>query len=149
MVLVTDAGREEESITRLSRVGFDNVLGYLQDGIKAWIDAGEQIDMVKTVSVLEILPELQQGQLPVVDLRRQGEYGSGHLSTAENLPLDQINEWTESLRGRQEHFYIHCQGGYRSMIAASILQARGIRNFTEIREGMSYIYAQQIPLISS
>lgn len=149
LVLVTDAGREEESITRLSRVGFDNVLGYLQDGIKAWVDAGEQIDMVKTVSVLEILPELQQGQLPVVDLRRQGEYGSGHLSTAENLPLDQINEWTESLRGRQEHFYIHCQGGYRSMIAASILQARGIRNFTEIREGMSYIYAQQIPLISS
>lgn len=149
LVLVTELGREEESVTRLSRVGFDQVLGYLQGGIEAWIAAGEKIDKVATVSVLEILPELKQAKLPVLDLRREGEYRDGHLLNAENLPLDQINEWTDRVRSKKEHFYIHCQGGYRSMIAASILQARGIRNFTEIREGMGYIRTQQVPLTTS
>lgn len=149
LLLVTEAGREEESVTRLSRVGFDQVLGYLEGGIEAWVKAGEELDRVQTASVLEILPELQGAKLPVVDLRRQGEYASGHLQNAENLPLDSIHDWIENLRTKTEHFYIHCQGGYRSMIAASILQARGIRNFTEIREGMGYMRNQQLPLVSS
>lgn len=149
LLLVTEKGREEECVTRLSRVGFDNVWGYLEGGIVAWLAAGEVVDKVQTTSVLEILPELQAANLPIVDLRRQGEFCGGHLPNAENLPLDFINDWTDNLRGKKEHFYIHCQGGYRSMIAASILQARGIRNFTEIREGMGYIRAQKIPLLCS
>lgn len=138
ILLITDLGREEEVITRLSRVGYDNVLGYLEGGFEAWKNAGKEIDMVRRISAEEFETELKQNNNKVIDVRKEGEFSGEHLEVAESLPLAYINDWIKDIDD-SEHFYIHCAGGYRSMIAASILNSRGIRNFTEIGGGYGAI----------
>jgi len=123
IVLITDAGMEEEVVTRLSRVGFDNVLGYLDGGIEAWKTAGKEIDEIKRISATEMNTRFANGEKLVIDVRKESEYAAEHVEDAYSKPLAYINEWTSQINP-EEHFFLHCAGGYRSMIAASILQMR-------------------------
>ncbi len=138
ILLVTDLGREQEVITRLSRVGYDNILGFLDGGFETWKNSGKEIDTVRRISAQEFEAEVSENQNKVIDVRKEGEFDSEHLEVAESLPLAYINDWISNIDD-SEHFYIHCAGGYRSMIAASILNSRGIRNFTEIAGGYGAI----------
>jgi hydroxyacylglutathione hydrolase len=138
ILLVVDAETEEETITRLSRVGFDNVLGYLKGGIEAWKAAGKELDSVNRIDAETFEKQYQPEHDMVIDVRKESEYEAEHVDGAYSKPLAYINEWIRDIQP-QEHFYLHCAGGYRSMIAASILQARGYRNFTEIDGGFSAI----------
>ncbi|MGX9986657.1 MBL fold metallo-hydrolase [Soonwooa purpurea] len=137
ILLVSDAGTEEEVITRLSRVGFDNVLGFINGGFEAWKNAGKEIDVVKRISPQEFA-EVYKTDDKVIDVRKDGEYAAEHINEAYHRPLSEISEWVNNVDDK-EHFFLHCAGGYRSMIAASILNARGIRNFTEIDGGFNGI----------
>jgi hydroxyacylglutathione hydrolase len=138
ILLITDAGREQEVITRLSRVGYDNILGYLEGGFDSWKNSGKEIDTVRRISAEEFEKEVSQNHNKVIDVRKEGEFDAEHLEVADSLPLAYINDWMNNIDD-SEHFYIHCAGGYRSMIAASILNSRGIRNFTEIAGGYGAI----------
>jgi len=144
LLLITDKGREEEVITRLSRVGYDNILGYLGGGFEAWEKSGKEVDNVKCISAKEFEELNKDGSCKVIDLRKEGEFSAEHLEDAESLPLAYINDWIDTLAD-DEHFYIHCAGGYRSMIAASILNSRGIRHFTEISDGYCGIEETCLP----
>jgi len=138
LLLVTDEGNEQEAVTRLSRVGFDNILGYLQGGFKAWLQAGKEVDIVDRISASQFAKEVQIGQDMIIDVRKESEFEAEHLAGAVNRPLAYINDWIHEINPKV-HFYIHCAGGYRSMIASSILQSRGYRNFTDIEGGFAAI----------
>jgi hydroxyacylglutathione hydrolase len=138
ILLVTDPGQEEEVITRLSRVGFDNVIGYLQGGFETWRTSGKEIDSIDRITPEEFAQKVKIGESKVVDIRKESEYEAEHIEDAYSKPLAYINEWVKDINPN-EHFFMHCAGGYRSMIAASILQARGYRNFTEIEGGFGAI----------
>lgn len=138
LLLITDPDKEVETITRLARVGFDHILGYLEGGFEAWQMAGKEIDTVNRIPVTQFGQEMQNTGDPVIDVRKESEYNAEHVENAINKPLDYINEWTAALRNEQ-HFYLHCAGGYRSMMAASILKARGIHNFSEVEGGFAAI----------
>lgn len=144
ILLVTDEGTEEEVITRLSRVGFDHVLGYLKGGFHAWLAANREIDFVNRISAESFEEQILEKNSIVIDVRKESEYEAQHIEEAYSKPLAYINEWINSLDPK-EHFYLHCAGGYRSAIAASILQARGYRNFTEIAGGFNAIAETNIP----
>ncbi len=139
ILLITEAGKEEETLIRLSRVGFDVVLGYLNGGIDAWKNAGKEVDQVNRISADQFKSELTIGSSYVLDVRKESEYRAEHVDEAYNKPLDYINEWFPEMTQLNEEFYLHCAGGYRSMIAASYLKARGIHNFKEIEGGFKSI----------
>ena len=138
LLLVTDDGKEEETVTRLSRVGFDNLLGHLKGGFTAWLEAGKEADVVDRITAAQFAREVEIGKDKIIDVRKETEYAAEHVEGAYNRPLAYINEWIRNINP-EEHFYLHCAGGYRSMIAASILQARGYRNFTEVEGGFDAI----------
>jgi glyoxylase-like metal-dependent hydrolase (beta-lactamase superfamily II)/rhodanese-related sulfurtransferase len=144
ILLITDAGQEEEVIIRLSRVGFDHVLGYLEGSFDAWKASGKEIDTINRITANEFEVKFNVDESVVVDVRKESEYEAEHVSEAYSKPLAYINEWTKDVKP-EEHFFLHCAGGYRSMIAASILQARGYRNFTEIEGGFKAIAETSIP----
>jgi hydroxyacylglutathione hydrolase len=144
LLLVTELGSEEEAVTRLARVGFDNQIGHLKGGIQAWINAGMEADSVNRISADQFSKEVKIGESKVVDIRKESEYSAEHVEEAYSKPLAAINDWIKDINP-QEHFYIHCAGGYRSMIAASILQSRGYRNFSEIEGGFKAISQTAIP----
>jgi glyoxylase-like metal-dependent hydrolase (beta-lactamase superfamily II)/rhodanese-related sulfurtransferase len=144
LLLITDEGREEETVTRLTRVGFDNLLGHLKGGFKSWLASGKEVDTINRITAKEFEEVVDINSDLVVDLRKESEYTAEHLENAYNKPLAYINEWVKDINP-QEHFFIHCAGGYRSMVAASILQARGYRNFTEIQGGFNDIAATTLP----
>lgn len=137
LLLVSDEGTEEEVITRLSRVGFDNVLGYLKGGFDSWKNSDNEIDEVTRISPAEFAEQFNENT-KVIDVRKLGEYSAEHIDNAYNKPLDTISDWVSTIDD-SEHFFLHCAGGYRSMIAASILNSHGIRNFTEIEGGYNGI----------
>ncbi len=138
ILLVCENDKEEETITRLSRVGFDNVIGYLQGGFDAWKASGKEVDQVNRINATQFEKDVKIGKDLIIDTRKESEYAAEHIEEATNKPLAYINEWIKDINP-ETHFYLHCAGGYRSMIAASILQARGYRNFTEIEGGFSAI----------
>lgn len=144
ILLVTDAGKEEEVVTRLSRVGFDNVLGFLEGGMDAWKSAGKEIDTVNRITAEEFSKQVKVGESMVVDVRKESEYEAEHVEEAYSKPLAYINDWIKDVQPK-EHFFLHCAGGYRSMMAASILQARGYRNFTEVEGGFGAIAETTVP----
>ncbi|KQR95694.1 MBL fold metallo-hydrolase [Chryseobacterium sp. Leaf180] len=145
ILLVSDPETEEEVITRLSRVGFDNVLGYLEGGFDTWKNSGKETDEVKRISPEEFASEYDENA-KIIDVRKIGEYSAEHINDAYSRPLDSISEWVSTI-DNDEHFFIHCAGGYRSMIAASILNKHGIRNFTEIEGGFNGIKkTEKIPV---
>lgn len=146
IILVTELGMEEETVTRLTRVGFDNVVGHLQGGFDAWRNAGKEVDIVDRITANEFATEIQSGitEVKVIDVRKQSEYAAEHVEDAYSRPLADINDWIKDINPA-EHFYLHCAGGYRSMIAASILLSRGYRNFTEIEGGFKAIAETSVP----
>jgi len=144
IILVTEIGQEEESVTRLSRVGFDNLVGHLEGGFEAWKKAGKEIDTVNRITAEEFAKKVKIGESKVIDIRKDSEYCAEHVDEAYSKPLASINEWIKDIDPK-EPFFLHCAGGYRSMIAASILQARGFRNFAEIEGGFNAIAKTEVP----
>ncbi len=138
ILLITDENKQEETLTRLSRVGFDTVLGFLEGGFEAWKKNGREIDIINRISAKQFESEIKNKGVKIIDVRKESEYQSEHVNETYNMPLAYINDWIGDLDS-EKHFYIHCAGGYRSMMAASILQARGYRNFTEIEGGFAAI----------
>ncbi len=143
ILLVADQGTEEEVITRLSRVGFDHVLGFLDGGFETWKNSSKEIDMINRISAEDFAKKYENSS-KIIDVRKETEYEAEHINEAFSRPLSEINEWVNSLDNK-EHFFVHCAGGYRSMIASSILNSRGIRNFTEVRGGFNEIKNTEVP----
>ncbi|MBC7418753.1 MAG: MBL fold metallo-hydrolase, partial [Pedobacter sp.] len=138
ILLVTDEGREEESITRLARVGYDYTIGFLDGGLKAWEKAGKDIDHIESISPAELEKRINKGGVNLVDVRKETEFGTEHAEGAKNMPLDYVNEQMTNLN-KDETYYVHCAGGYRSMVFNSILRARGFRNLIDIQGGFKAI----------
>ncbi len=145
ILLVTPPGREEETIIRLSRVGFDNTLGYLKGGFDAWKKEGYEYDTISAITALELKNRIEKDNVPVFDVRKMGEYKSEHIIDASNTPLDYLNDYLAEFP-KEKTFYIHCAGGYRSVIAASILKSRGIHNLVDVAEGFKAIKEANIPI---
>ncbi len=143
IVLITPEGREEEAVTRLSRIGYDNSLGYLNGGLEAWKDAGHAVDVVQCVSPEQFAKE--HANEVVADVRKVGEFNAEHVKDAEFLPLDDINEQM-SKWDRNTKYFVHCRSGYRSVIAISILKSRGVHNLVNVREGFLGIQKTDVPL---
>jgi hydroxyacylglutathione hydrolase len=139
ILFVADKGREEEVITRLARVGYDHTLGFLENGFDAWVKDGRPVDSIPTISVeeLEKLRE-KKGKLNILDVRKESEFNSEHVLDAENIPLDYINENMAQVN-KDKTYYVHCASGYRSMIFASILKARGYDNLIDVQGGFKAI----------
>lgn len=141
ILLVAEAGKEEEAITRLARVGYDNCIGYLQGGMKAWKEAGKEVDTVTSISAEDFSGLLAENQaLTAFDVRKKSEYDSEHVIGVENLPLDFLNDNMAQINPAKT-YYIHCAGGYRSMIAVSILKARGFDKLIDVAGGFAAIKA--------
>jgi len=137
ILLVTPVGREKETITRLSRVGYDNTIGYLEGGFETWTKTGLETDYLNAVTAEE-LEELIKKDVAVFDVRKPGEYTSEHIENVASTPLDFLNDYLASFP-KDKDFYVHCAGGYRSVIAASILKARGYHNVIDILGGYAAI----------
>lgn len=145
LLLVVADGKEEEAITRLSRVGFDNVLGYLNGGIEAWKSAGKEIDSVESITAEEMQSRMSDGNIPVVDVRKVSEYEAEHVEEATNVTLSNLAN--EMARIPQEGaFFIHCAGGYRSVIAASILKSKGYHQGVNIEGGFKAMKETGLPV---
>lgn len=147
ILLLAPEGRVEEVVTRLSRVGFDNTLGYLEGGIEAWKNAGKEVDSLTSISAEQFAKEVLETHYKVFDVRKSGEYEAGHLEIAQSTPLDFINEHLAEFP-KHENFYLHCAGGYRSVIAASILKARGYHNIIDVAGGFGAISNFGLPITS-
>jgi len=144
ILIITNEGEEQESVLRLARVGFDHVIGYLKGGINSWINVGKEIDKVNRITASQFKNELKVGESIVLDVRRDTEYAAEHVDDAFSRPLSDINSWFSQIE-TDKPFYLHCAGGYRSMIAASILKSRGIHNFKEIEGGFKAIAEAGVP----
>ena len=138
ILLVTPEGREEETVTRLARVGFDNTLGFLKGGIEAWKNADKQVDFVEGIDADGLKELIEKSEIEIFDVRKPGEYLSENITDAHSTPLDFINDHISEFPSNNP-FYIHCAGGYRSMIAASILKSRGIHNLIDVKGGFGKI----------
>lgn len=144
LLLVVDKGLEEEAITRLSRVGFDGTLGYLDGGIEAWKNANKDLDTVESISA-ETFKDALKKSIPIFDVRKETEFSASHIEEAVLTPLDFLNDHLAEFPNK-EPFYLHCAGGYRSMIAASILKSRGIHNLIDVAGGFAAIKKVGIPV---
>lgn len=139
IALIVSEGQEEEAITRLSRVGFDNVIGHLKGGIEAWRNAGKEIDKINSITADELAEQIKSYSPDrILDVRKPSEFSAEHVKDAVSVPLDYINEYMGDL-DKKETYFIHCLGGYRSMIAASILKSRGFENVIDVQGGIRAI----------
>jgi len=140
ILLVTPEGKEKETVTRLSRVGYDNTLGYLKGGIVSWQSSGRDIETIESISAIELAKRNGKKTINILDVRKDGEYNSEHLKGdhIQHFPLDYINKNMSKINSKNT-YYIHCAGGYRSVIAASILKARGFNNLIDIAGGFEAI----------
>ena len=145
ILLVAPENREAEVIMRLSRVGFDNTLGFLVGGIASWQNAGKEIDTMQTVSA-HTLKEALEKEMPIFDVRKQGEFSAAHVPTASHTPLSFINDYL-ALFPDASPFYLYCAGGYRSVIAASILKSRGIHGGINVTGGFASIKEAAIAVV--
>ncbi len=134
ILLIADEGREEEVITRLSRVGYDFAIGYLDGGFEAWKKAGKETDRIETISAEKLAAKMQKHKVDIVDVRKHSEYDAEHVISAKNAPLDFINESMQQL-DKNKTLYVHCASGYRSMIFNSTLRARGFNHLVDINGG--------------
>jgi glyoxylase-like metal-dependent hydrolase (beta-lactamase superfamily II)/rhodanese-related sulfurtransferase len=149
ILLVTEPGKEKETIVRLARVGFDKVKGYLSGGFEAWKNAGEEIDMIIDVEADELMMDIpHDNNLVVLDVRRETEFADGHLKDAVNLPLNDMNDpATMADIEDNQNLYVHCGGGYRSVIASSLLKKQGFHNLRNVLGGWSKIKKQEKAVI--
>jgi len=144
LLLVIPQGREEETITRLSRVGFDHVLAILKGGIDAWISAGYDVESIHSISPEQFSEELNANSI-VIYSRKPGEYDAEHVDNAVNIPSDNVNTRFSEVPTEKD-FYLHCAGGYRSVIMSSILKSRGIHNMINVEKGMGGIRNTNVSL---
>ena len=138
IILVVPEGKSEEAVTRLSRVGYDNTLGYLNGGIEAWQNSGRETDTLESISSEEFANRLKNDGINILDVRREGEFETKHLKEAQHFALDDINSNMHEI-SKDNSYHIHCAGGYRSVIAASILKARGFQNLIDVAGGFGAI----------
>jgi rhodanese-related sulfurtransferase len=138
ILLVCDEGREEEVVTRLARVGYDHTIGYLKGGFAAWKQAGKEIDQIQSVDADLLAAILEKQPVDILDVRKKSEHLSEHICQAENTPLDVINESMAQI-DKNKTYYVHCAGGYRSMIFTSILRARGFDKLIDVKGGFKAI----------
>ena len=138
ILLVTDEGREEEVITRLARVGYDFTIGYLKGGVAAWKAANMELDSITSISPEEMFARFEAGEGEIIDVRKNSEYLSEHVVEAENAPLDFINDSMLKIN-KDKTYFVHCAGGYRSMIFNSTLRARGYDNLIDVNGGFKAI----------
>lgn len=146
ILLVTPPGKEEETVTRLSRVGFDNTLGYLDGGFEAWLKSGKEIDSLESISAAAFKEIYDKEPVPVFDVRNNGEFDNGHLPDVHFTPLNFLNNYLAEFPS-DKTFYIHCAGGYRSVIAASILKSRGIHNLVDIAGGFGAMRKENFEVV--
>ncbi|WP_439883512.1 MBL fold metallo-hydrolase [Pontibacter sp. MBLB2868] len=148
ILFIADEGREEEVVTRLARVGFDHTLGYLKGGLGAWKATGKEVDSIESIPAQELAARFEQdNSIQIIDVRKPGEFQAEHLESASNKPLDFLNQHLPELP-KEETMYIHCAGGYRSMIAASILKARGFDKLVDVQGGYKAISETDLPRTS-
>jgi rhodanese-related sulfurtransferase len=145
ILLITDIGREKETITRLARVGYHHVLGYLEGGIDSWTNNHQPTENINNITATTLEKRLEKEELTIIDARRASEYNSQHITTALNYPLYDIHQSNREELSKDLHYYIHCAGGYRSMILSSILHHKGFRNITNIIGGFNSIKETTIP----
>ncbi len=139
ILLVTEEGREEEVVTRLARVGYDFCIGYLKGGFEAWKNAGEEVDTIQSVDADQLADSIKNDPTAVIlDVRKKSEFFSEHVIDAENAPLDFINDSMAQI-SKKKTYYVHCAGGYRSMIFVSTLKARGFENLIDVKGGFKAI----------
>jgi rhodanese-related sulfurtransferase len=139
ILLVAEVGREMEVVTRLARVGYDHAIGFIEGGFEAWQKAGKEVDTIKSISVAEFAAaETADPSINILDVRKNSEYQSEHILNATNAPLDYINESMLKI-DKAKTYFVHCAGGYRSMIFASILRARGYDNLIDVDGGFKAI----------
>jgi hydroxyacylglutathione hydrolase len=146
VLLITATGKEEETILRMARVGYDHVIGYLDGGFDAWKNAGKTFDMVISIDAEEFKLDYLHDEITIVDVRKESEYEAGHVSGALNVVLQHFDEQIGKLEDRQKDTYVHCQGGYRSMIAASLLKRRGYHQLRNISGGWQAISKTDLPV---
>ncbi|MEL6865988.1 MAG: MBL fold metallo-hydrolase [Bacteroidota bacterium] len=145
ILIVAPKGREEETVKRLARVGYDNAIGYLEGGFESWQQAGHEIDVLKTIDVATFIQRHQADpSIAVLDVRKPNEWEAEHIEGSQNFPLDFINRKMGEI-SREQHYYTHCRSGYRAIVAASILKARGFEQLTSIQGLFSDIAASSIP----
>ena len=147
ILIVGEEDRINEVITRLSRVGFDNTLGYLKGGFKAWEKEGKEMDTVRSVPTSQFETEHKTNHNPIFDVRKKGEWDTSHIKDAHHVCLSMLNEELAQFP-KEDNFYVHCAGGYRSVIASSILKKRGYHNVINIAEGYDAIQHSSIELVS-
>lgn len=147
IILVTPVGKEEETIKRLARVGYDHTLGYLEGGFETWKNAGLEYDTIDSVTASDLEQKIEEKAL-VFDVRKPGEYNAGHIADVPSTPLDFLNDHLQEFP-KEADFYLHCAGGYRSVIAASILKARGYHNVINVLGGYDAIKKTGIPLTTN
>lgn len=145
LLLVTAPGREEETVTRLARVGYDNSIGYLKGGVAAWEAEGKPVDCIENITPESFADQFAKGALRVVDVRNPAEFAAGHVAGALSAPLREINAHM-AVFAHSQPTYVHCQGGYRSMIAASILKARGVEGIVNVAGGFAALKELPLPL---
>jgi len=132
-------------VTRLCRVGYDKTVGYLEGGMDAWKAAGKDVDTLESITAEEFSNRFKKGNLNILDVRKDGEFASSHIENAQHFALDYINDKMNEV-SKNKTYHIHCAGGYRSVIAASILKARGFNNIVDIAGGFGAIKNTDLPI---
>jgi glyoxylase-like metal-dependent hydrolase (beta-lactamase superfamily II)/rhodanese-related sulfurtransferase len=145
ILIVADEGRQKEVVTRLARVGYDNPIGYLEGGFEAWTEAGEEVDTVEEVTATDLADRFDKEGMNVLDVRKASEYNAQHVIGAQNFPLDFINSNMSEV-SRDKRYFLHCAGGYRSMITASILKSRGYNDVVNIKGGYKALVETNLPM---
>ncbi|MEO5790001.1 MBL fold metallo-hydrolase [Gelidibacter sp.] len=145
LILVVPEGQSEQAVTRLSRVGYDNTLGYLEGGIDAWKAAGKEVSTLDSISAEALAEKVKTEKLNILDVRKDGEYEASHLEDVQHFALDFINENMNQIDPKKT-YHIHCAGGYRSVIAASILKARGFNNLVDVDGGFAALKETDLPI---
>ena len=145
ILFVADEGREKEVVTRLARVGYDNPIGYLEGGFEAWKAAGEDVDTIDEITAEELTNKFDKEGMNVLDVRKASEYNAQHVIGAQNFPLDFINQNMSEV-DRNKKYYLHCAGGYRSMITSSILKSRGFERVVNIKGGYKALVETDLPM---
>jgi rhodanese-related sulfurtransferase len=145
ILLIADPGKEVEALIRLSRVGYDQTIGYLDGGFESWKKSGKPIETIKRITAEELKSQLSTHAMPVIDVRKKSEFDSEHMVGAVNIPMNELYKRLDEIP-KDQPFILHCAGGYRSMIAASILKQLGWNNFTDVTGGFSEIKRTQLPV---
>ena len=149
ILIVAPSGKEEETVKRLARVGYDNSIGYLKGGFQSWLDAGKETDEVSIINAQEFETVYNQDkEINILDVRKPGEWDSSHVASAQHFALDFINKNMSEIE-RNKVYYLHCRSGYRSTVAASILKARGFQNLINVQDTFELISESQIPIVST